>query len=326
MTLIPQSQIPTVMVATSRFLITKSGEAGYRSLRSDLAGTDNLRGVRPRGVSLAKSTIGPRRCSLVRADEFAGWHIERYRGLAPSTAKRGASALRTFLRFCVAQRWMEPSVLSGGVPATKSSPPREDWLTPEQVVAIDGLLAVECPSEALPLQAGLAFTTIVESGLRANELCTLRPQALDQRLKCLRILGKGGKSRMVPVADSYIERWARYLADAGVRKWMFPAGEWRFGSDHRENGYLWDPSRHMSQKTLRTLLGRVGELADAAVADGRMDSADRLVGRRSDLMSSGIPMLCGQLIASTLVGGGVGMDIRSLQIAMGHARLDTTAG
>ena len=64
-------------------------------------------------------------------------------------------------------------------------------------------LLANCPAAACGLPSGLRDAALLEllyaCGLRANEACTVRVTDLDRHKWMLRVLGKGGKQRLVPV-------------------------------------------------------------------------------------------------------------------------------
>ena len=86
-----------------------------------------------------------------------------------------------------------------------------------------------------------------------------------------------------------------------------------------------DASRHCDQKSFRAMVARVQDFAQDRAREGKFDAAllpsSTLVPhtlRRTYATSN--------LIAAALLGAGMGLDLRSLQEAMGHASLETTAG
>jgi integrase/recombinase XerD len=56
----------------------------------------------------------------------------------------------------------------------------------------------------------LAYST----GMRASELCTLRFETLDLESRLIRIRGKGGKERIVPVGSHALRSLDRYVTDS----------------------------------------------------------------------------------------------------------------
>jgi integrase len=94
----------------------------------------------------------------------------------------------------------------------------------------------------------------------------------------------------------------------------------RFSYEHE----VADASRHCTTKAVRTTVSKVRDLAEEAVAKSRMKpellppfSLSPKVLRRT--------YACTHLISALELGAGYGMDIRSLQDAMGHESLETTA-
>jgi integrase len=106
---------------------------------------------------------------------------------------------------------------------------------------------------------------------------------------------------------------------------MFPVTAVQFvaGAHLQHETFVADAGRHCTPKAARTAVEKVRVLAEEAACKGALP-LDALppvltpkVLRRT--------YACLNLIASSLLGDGLGLDLRSLQEAMGHERLDTTA-
>lgn len=328
MPLRPRQQIPTVADVCRDFVETRSHQKGIRELRSTLLGAQSRTvGRRARGTSLARSEHGTLRFDRVEGHEFAAWLNGRFGDLSASSHKRARSHLRQLLLYAVGQGYAEPEVLNA-LPPTSDSPPRHDWLRPEQVVAIDDLVTDAARTGALDRHAEFAWRCPLETGLRAQEVVTLQPRALVASDRVLDVLGKGrgdGKRRTVPVSDEFIRYWTERIVREGLRTWMWPLSKVEFAAgSHRDTERVFDVTRHGTQKSLRTALARVEELVEDEAKAGNLAlelvPAFRLtphVLRRT--------YACGQLVASQLLGDGYGLDLRSLQKAMGHSSLEVVA-
>jgi site-specific recombinase XerD len=150
----------------------------------------------------------------------------------------------------------------------------------------------------------------------------LRANFLDPRAKVLRVLGKGrgqGKQRSVPADDAMIERWQAHIDAHAIRRdgYMLFHRETRFiGGSNEEYEWILDRGRPTSAKPLRRVMKVITELAERQLEPQLIPhfSLTPKVMRRT--------FACTQLILHSLNLGG--MDIRTLQMAMGHERLDTT--
>ena len=79
---------------------------------------------------------------------------------------------------------------------------------------IEALLNAPDTDSTLGLRDRAMLELMYASGLRVSELVELPLAALNPRQGVLRVTGKGGKDRLVPVGELALERIAAYLADA----------------------------------------------------------------------------------------------------------------
>lgn len=145
--------------------------------------------------------------------------IERQRGDAPlsrRTIHNHVSALRTFFRWLRRRGALRESPLTG-IALPKLPKPLPKFLTEKQAGELlampqrafeDGLI-----DEARRLCDSAALETLYGGGLRISELCGLTLSAIDFSAGTVRVLGKGGKTRVVPVGEVAIDA-LRALRDA----------------------------------------------------------------------------------------------------------------
>jgi integrase/recombinase XerD len=130
------------------------------------------------------------------------------RGLSRASQARHLAALRGLHRFASAEG-LSSSDPAEGVEGSRGSRPLPHFLGVEEV---DRLLAA--PDSAKP--AGARDRAMLEllyaSGLRVSELVALPAGAVDARLGIVRVRGKGGKERIVPVGERAQEALAAYLS------------------------------------------------------------------------------------------------------------------
>ncbi|KRE86179.1 recombinase XerD [Rhodanobacter sp. Soil772] len=79
---------------------------------------------------------------------------------------------------------------------------------------IEGLLGAPDTDTMLGLRDRAMLELMYASGLRVSELVELPLAALNPRQGVLRVTGKGGKDRLVPVGEEALARIGAYLADA----------------------------------------------------------------------------------------------------------------
>ncbi|MGC8477844.1 MAG: tyrosine recombinase [Acetobacteraceae bacterium] len=202
-------------------------------------------------------------------------------GLSARTAARRLSALRQFHRFLLAE-----GIRADDPTATQVTPKPgrrlPKYLTEAELAAL--LKAAGARPDPL---AAAALELLYASGMRVSELLGLRRAALSGEM--LRIRGKGGKTRLVPVS-ARARAAAAALIEAGPKAspFLFPGR---------------DPRRAMTRQGLWAVVKQV------ALAAG-LDPA-----RVS-------PHVLRHSFASHLLAGGA--DLRSLQLLLGHADIATT--
>ena len=225
--------------------------------------TSSVRGLA--GPALANSELGNLPCYRVTSIQITRWFLTRHpEHLAPATVKRGMSALRGFLTFCINQRWMDESVLEACFSVPDSNPRRE-WLHPEQHDAIANLVE---RTDELDDDERFAYGILGDLGVRTDEATRLRANHLDPRSRIVRVVGKGrgqGKERSIPVDDVIIARWHAHIQRYGIRGdgHMLFHRQTRFIGGSNEN-YEWviDKSRPISGKPLRTVMQKITKLAE----------------------------------------------------------------
>ena len=131
-------------------------------------------------------------------------------GRRPRTGARRLSALRRFYRYLLAQGAISEDPTEGVEgPRLGISLPRS--LSEEEV---ERLLAA--PGDRTPeAQRDRAMLEVLyATGLRVSELVALRLSEIDGQAGIVRIVGKGGRERLVPLGDEAQVVLAAYLRDA----------------------------------------------------------------------------------------------------------------
>ncbi len=208
-------------------------------------------------------------------------------GLSARTAARRLSALRQFHRFLLAEaiRADDPTAM---LDAPKPGRVLPKYLTETEIAAF--LAAAAARPDPLALAA---LELLYASGMRVSELLSLRATALGADAAMLRIRGKGGKTRLVPLSSAARQAAAALIAAKGTATpahspWLFPGR---------------DPRQAMTRQGFALVVKQV------ALAAG-LDPA-----RVS-------PHVLRHSFASHLLAGGA--DLRSLQTLLGHADIATT--
>lgn len=204
----------TVQALIDRFIDAIWAEDGLapRSLdayRTDLTGFDRS------GLFIsADRRIEIDREALMR--EFA----RRLRnGIAVSTLRRQLSALR---RFCA---WLRREGHMTGDPLAAFEPPKRPLRLPGVLTEAEVRALMDAPDtdEPLGLRDRAMLEVLYATGLRVSELAGLERSAVNLRQGVLRVTGKGGKDRLVPLgeaAQDWLDRWLQ-----GPRAdWARPGG------------------------------------------------------------------------------------------------------
>jgi integrase/recombinase XerD len=131
------------------------------------------------------------------------------------------------------------------------------------------------------------------AGLRASEVVSLGFSNVDMNAGFLRVLGKGGKERVVPVAESALDALREY------------ARHWR-------------PKFLKNRPTSALFLSRLGRPVTRQTLWNRIGRWARTAGVRIRIS----PHTLRHSFASHLLAGGA--DLRAVQAMLGHADISTT--
>jgi integrase/recombinase XerD len=149
---------------------------------------------------------------LACADDYTLMRFvaELSRTLRASSQARYISTLRRFFRFLLAKGLIDADpMLKIAMPAKPSRLPKV--LSEGQV---DALLAAPPLETPLGLRDRAMLETLYATGLRVSELVGLRLHEVNFDMGVVRIFGKGGKERLVPLGEQSIDLLRSYLAEA----------------------------------------------------------------------------------------------------------------
>jgi site-specific recombinase XerD len=206
---------------------------------------------------------------------------------APATAARKLSAARGAFAFMLDRGLIErnPAALVPGprrvrtLPATLSEP------------EVERLLDRPLASEPRRLRDRALLELLYGCGLRASEACGLRMGDVHADEGIVRVTGKGGKERVVPLGGAAADALGRYLRD----------GRPRLGRPRTDRVFVSVRGRPLGPTDIRRALRH--ELAAAGLAE------------RS-------PHALRHTFATHLLEHGA--DLRSIQELLGHASVGTT--
>ncbi len=187
-----------VEAAIDRFLRSPAlSDATRRSYRVDLAHF---------GDWLDRHTI---KLDDVGVRELTEYAAELGRGrpkLAPATIARRLSAIRSFLRFSLGARRLPEASLGPRRPRRLPDPPKRAEVE-KTLDALEG-------EGALALRNRALIELVYSAGLRSREAVDLDLADVDFEQELVRVRGKGGKERVVPLGEEAAWWLSRYLRDA----------------------------------------------------------------------------------------------------------------
>lgn len=138
---------------------------------------------------------------------------EHRRGLGARSLQRRLSALRSFFRHLHRHGELP------GNPAQGVRAPKAARKLPQVLDVDEAAQLVAVPTErALGRRDRAMLELLYSSGLRVSELCALHWRELDLAEGLVRVLGKGGKARVVPVgrqARAALAHWREEQGGAG---------------------------------------------------------------------------------------------------------------
>jgi integrase/recombinase XerC len=235
------------------------------------------------------------------------------RGEAATSVARKVSALRTFARYL-----RRAGVLAHD-PTAWLAAPRQERRLPAHLTEPDMRRLLEMPDAGDPL--GRRDRAILElfyaSGLRLSELEALDLENLDLRGRLVRVLGKGGKERIVPFNPTCEQALRRWLEDRARLLAALPAAP-----QPAARRPLRQPAARRSRRD-RAFGDPLFVNFRGTRLTGR--SVDRLLRRyvRQFTLQAGIsPHALRHTFATHLLQRGA--DLRAIQEMLGHSRLSTT--
>lgn len=147
-------------------------------------------------------------------------YLQRDRKLAIVSIKRKISALNTYFNFMVKRGGLQANP---GRDITPLKAPRRipQYLTQTSMDRITADL--EHSGDELPAVASrLIIELLYLTGMRRQELIDLRWEHLDESRKTIRIFGKGGKERLVPIPVETLSELLKYKSLIATRTGTLP--------------------------------------------------------------------------------------------------------
>lgn len=218
---------------------------------------------------------------------YLAWRLQQ--GYSARATARFLSSVRGFYAFLLEQRLIDedPTLLIDMPKLGRALP---DTLTEQDVEQL--LSAPDC-EDTLGMRDRCMLEVLYASGLRVSELVALRLDELNLRQGVIRVIGKGGKERLVPLGEEAIQWLERYLQQVRPILLGLKLSDVVF------------PSLRGSQMTRQTFWHRIKRHAAAAGITKPLS-----------------PHTLRHAFATHLLNHGA--DLRVVQMLLGHTDLSTT--
>ena len=247
-----------------------------------------LRDLRRLGeFALARGVAEPG--AVTRADLRDFVYLLKDLGLSAATIRREVSAIRTYYGFLLGEGRVRDD------PSDRLETPRRGRVLPEvlSVREIEALLAAPSVDDPLGWRDRALLELGYGAGMRVSELCGLATSDLLLAEQLVRVFGKGGKERLVPLGRAVIGAVSVYL-------------------------HTLRPALDRGRTGGRVLLNARGEPLSRVGAWGIV----RRQAQRAGIRKRVTPHTLRHSFATHLLEGGA--DLRAVQEMLGHADLSTT--
>jgi integrase/recombinase XerD len=180
-------------------------------------------------------------------------------------------------------------------PAARIESPRLGRRLPKSLseAEVEALLLAPDERTALGQRDRAMLETLYATGLRVSELVSLELDRLNLRQGVVRVLGKGGKERLVPLGEEAHARLETYLADARPRL---------AGARASDALFITNRGAPMTRQAFWYSIKRYA--------------------RRAGISSALSPHTLRHAFATHLLNHGA--DLRVVQMLLGHADISTT--
>ena len=226
--------------------------------------------------------------SLSGLQDYQSWLVDA--NFKQTSRARMLSAIRRLFQYLHREkvRADDPSALLVS-PKLPQRLPKD--LSEEQV---DALLDAPDPNDPIELRDKAMLELLYATGLRVTELVSLTMENISLRQGVVRVIGKGGKERLVPMGENAVD-WIETFIEQGRPQLL--------GENSSDVVF---PSKRAKQMTRQTFWYRIKHYAVIASID-------------TELLS---PHVLRHAFATHLLN--YGADLRVVQMLLGHSDLSTT--
>ena len=243
-----------------------------------------------RDLQTAQAALQMPLCQAQEADLLRAVGDRYAQGANPRSTARWISSIRGFFRHALKAGWTDTDP-SEGLRAPKTGRPLPVMLSATQVEALMTAPNVET-AEGQRDRAMLEL--LYGAGLRVSELVSLPLIAANLRQGTARVVGKGGKERIVPIGEPAVAWLGRYCAEGRV--------ELLAGQTSQAALFVTRRKKPMTRQNFWYAIKRYAVAA----------------GIRTPLS----PHTLRHAFATHLLNNGA--DLRAVQMMLGHADLSTT--
>ncbi|WP_348540020.1 tyrosine recombinase XerC [Shimia sp. R11_0] len=279
---------PAAQEALERFLahkvalenVSDNTVAAYRRDVSDFITFMTMHRGEPQGLAPLKDIGVP---------DMRSWMAQaRSSGIAPRSLARKLSAVKSFYRWLAEREGFEPTaVLAMRAPKFQAKLPRP--LAEDAALQVLETVELQSQEDWVGARDVAVITLLYGCGLRISEALDLKGKDVPLP-ETLRIVGKGGKERLVPVLDAARAAMEHYIS----------------------------LSPHMVTEDGAVFRGVRGGPLSARVVQKTMQQTRQQLG----LPASATPHALRHSFATHLLSAGG--DLRAIQELLGHASLSTT--
>lgn len=238
-------------------------------------------------IHLSGQGLTPTDVKLDDLQRFAAWIHER--GIGPKSQARILCGVRTFYHYLVVDGYLEvdPTELLESPHLPKHLP---EYLTTEEVDRLEAAIDL---TSAEGHRNRAIIEVFFSCGLRVSELVELKLSNLFLNERFMRVVGKGGKERLVPISQRAVGE---------LELWFDDRRQMRIKPGEDDYVFLNRRGHHLTRTMILIMVKRLGEAA----------------GIKKTLS----PHTLRHSFATALLRGGA--DLRVIQVLLGHADIATT--
>ena len=210
-------------------------------------------------------------------------------GFSSKTISRNISSMKSFFKYLISSKHIDVN------PTANIDSPKSGLFLPTtlDVDEVDKILNSPIETHYIELRDKAILYMLYATGMRISELVNLAKHNLDLNRGSVKVFGKGGKERLIPLSEKSVEMLNKYLSSS--RDILCK------DRDHM-NIFL---STHGRQITRQSIWHRI-----------------KVYIKREGIKKEVYPHTLRHAFATHMLNNGA--DLRSVQLLLGHADLSTT--